>query len=300
MTTPDSETRIAELEHKVASLSQALTQTNTMLDYIARTLNLVPDNSPSTPDISKSTAVRNVLKQGQVQYCTTTLLSCNTQQQPALLAIFSRKHSMTSNIKPRGYFEKLLFIDCETSGLAFNSVDPSYDEATGKTYQAVSWGMVVTDAQTLKAIERLYVEIKWDGKSEWSVDAQRVHGLSLEYLEEHGMTDEEAVVAIAELILKYWGPDGVVCVGGHNVATFDLPFLRRLLTDNGIHVKFGSRVVDTNSLGFGTFGTFISDDLFDTVGIPERGEHNALADADAARIAVQRVRKMFTQCLNAE
>lgn len=207
---------------------------------------------------------------------------------------------MTTNIKPRGYFERLLFIDCETSGLAYNSPDPSYDEATGKTYQAVSWGLVVADAKTLKAIERLYVEVKWDGKSEWSTSAERVHGLSLAYLEENGVTEEEAVVEIAELILKYWGPEGVVCVGGHNVGSFDLHFLRRILTDNGIHVKFGSRVVDTNSIGFGTFGTFNSDDLFETVGVPARAEHNALADADAARVTVQRIRRMFTQYLSGE
>lgn len=204
--------------------------------------------------------------------------------------------------KPRGYIERVLFIDCETSGLAYSSPDPSYDQATGTEYQAVSWGMVVANAQTLKAIDKLYVEIKWDGVSEWSKEAQKVHGLSPAYLEKNGVTDEEAVVAIAELILKHWGTDGVVCVGGHNVATFDLQFLRRLLKKHGIEVKFGSKTIDTNAIGFATFGTHNSDELFEAVGLPERDpeNHNALVDADYARRAVQIIRATFNQCLSGE
>ena len=48
--------------------------------------------------------------------------------------------------KPRGYFEKILAMDCETSGLNFNAVDPS------DGFQSVSWGFAVADAQTLKPI----------------------------------------------------------------------------------------------------------------------------------------------------
>lgn len=199
--------------------------------------------------------------------------------------------------KPRGYFERVLFMDVETSGLAYNSPDPSYDEKTNTRYQIVSIGLVVADAQTLNSIERLYVEIKWDGVSAWSAEAQRVHGLSLAYLEEHGVTEEEAVVSIVELIIKHWGIDGVVCVGGHNVATFDLMFLRALLKRQEFEIRFGSRTIDTNSIGFATFGTFNSDDLFTEVGLPARAEHNALIDADYARRAVQRVRQLSDHCL---
>lgn len=204
--------------------------------------------------------------------------------------------------KPRGYIERVLFIDCETSGLAYSSPDPSYDAATGTEYQAVAWGMVVANAQTLKPIEKLYVEIKWDGESGWSKEAQKVHGLSPQYLEKNGVTSEEAVVQIAELIIKHWGTDGVVCVGGHNVATFDLQFLRRLLLKFGIEVKFGSKTIDTNAIGFATFGTHNSDELFEAVGLPPRDpeNHNALEDAENARKAVQIIRTMFNQCLDGQ
>jgi len=202
--------------------------------------------------------------------------------------------------KPRGYIERVLFIDAETSGIALGSADPSYDEASGKEYQAVSWGLVVADAQTLKPLDKLYVEIKYNGTAEWSKEAQKVHGLSLAYLEENGVDEEDAVVQIAELILKHWGHDGVVCVGGHNVATFDLPFFRRLLNKFDINVKFGSKTIDTNAIGFATFGTHNSDDLFEMVGLPPRDPagHNALDDADRARQAVMYVRKLFKHCVD--
>ena len=202
--------------------------------------------------------------------------------------------------KAKGYVERILFVDCETTGLFFIDEDPSYNASTDEEYQSVSWGLVVANSNTLDVVEELYVEIKWNGTSLWSKKAQEVHGLTLAYLEQHGMTEEEAVVEIASLILKYWGPDAPVCLGGHNVATFDKKFLQRLLRKYDINVKFGARTVDSSAVGFATFGTHNSDDLFDAVGLPARdpASHNALTDANYARLAVQRIRKMFNACID--
>lgn len=206
---------------------------------------------------------------------------------------------MTANNKPRGFIEKFMVIDCETSGMAFGSDDPSYDPVSGKTYQSVSWGLVVADAFTLEPIEKLYVEIKWNGESEWNASAQSIHGLTLEYLEANGLSEEEAVVEIASLILKHWGPDSPVHLGGHNVATFDLPFLRRLLRSQGLEIKFGNKYIDSNSIGFATFGTHNSDDLFATVGCPDRdpNKHNALTDAENSLQAMRTIKQLFNACL---
>lgn len=203
------------------------------------------------------------------------------------------------NKKPRGYIEKILIADSETTGMAYGSDDPSRDPVTGKTYQAVAWGFIVADAATLEPIEKLYVEIKWNGESEWDPRAQAVHGLSLEYLEQNGLTEEDAVVAIASLILKYWGPESPVHLGGHNVATFDLPFLRRLLRKFGIEIKFGHKYVDSNSVGLVTFGTHNSDDLFEAVGCPTRdpNKHNALTDAEHTLTALRTIKQLFNACM---
>lgn len=202
--------------------------------------------------------------------------------------------------KPRGYIELVLFMDAETSGIAMGCDDPSYDPELDKEYQAVSWGLVVANAQTLKPIETLYVEIKWNGESIWSKEAQKIHGLSPAYLEQHGVSEEDACIQIAELLMKYWGPEGVVCIGGHNVATFDKFFFKRLLNKFGLPVRFGSKTIDTNAIGFATFGTHNSDELFEVVGLPPRDpeNHNSLQDADNARRTVQIVRSLFQRCIN--
>lgn len=193
--------------------------------------------------------------------------------------------------KPPGYFEILLAMDCETSGLNFNAVDPS------EGYQSIAWGFVVADAHTLKPIEKLYLEIKWDGKSTWSPQAEKVHGLSKEHLKENGVTSEEAAIIIGNLILKYWGPTVSIRTLGHNVATFDLWFLRRLMEENGITLNFGNRHVDTSSIGFVNWEVFTSDQLFDAVGLEERGVHNALDDALMALEAARRTRVLFQSLL---
>lgn len=208
---------------------------------------------------------------------------------------------MTTDKKPRGYVEFVCFIDAETSGIAMGADDPSFDPVTGDTYQAVSFGVIVANANTLKPIEELYVEIKWNGESKWDKRAEAVHGLSLAYLEENGVDEEEAVFQIASLFLKYWGPDSPICLGGHNVATFDRFFLRRLLRKHGIEVKLAPKSIDTNSVGFATFGTHNSDDLFALVGCPDRSQgHNALQDARNALQAVRTVRSLFTRCLEGQ
>lgn len=198
--------------------------------------------------------------------------------------------------KAKGYFTKILFIDAETTGIAYGSSDPSFDSSTGESYQAVSWGVIVADSRNLEILDKLYLEVKWNGKSTWTAGAEKVHGLSLKYLEEHGVDEEEACAQIAELILKHWGPESAICTAGQNVATFDLFFLRRLFKDHGLRIKFGNRHIDTFSIGFPTFNCFNSDDLFTAVGIPERdpAHHNALDDAMAALTAVRTVRKLWT------
>jgi DNA polymerase III epsilon subunit-like protein len=204
-----------------------------------------------------------------------------------------------SNIKPRGYFEKILVVDVETSGYASGCDDASYDPTTGDTYQIVSIGLIVANAQTLKPIEELYVEVKWDGVSKWNAGAQKVHGLSLEHLEEHGLSSSDAVVEIASLIINHWGPTGNVVLLGHNVATFDIWFLKRLLRSEGLEIRFSNRTIDSNGVGFSVFSTFNSDDLFLQIGCEARdpAKHNALDDAKQSLSVIRTVRALSNTML---
>lgn len=195
--------------------------------------------------------------------------------------------------KPRGWFEKLLAVDCETTGLFFNEDDPSFDSKTGKYHQAISWGFIVADSSTLKPIEELELLVQWDGTSEWNKRAENVHGLSKQHLADHGIPIEEAAAEIGNLVIRHWGPNGNIRLLGHNVHTFDKKFLQRTMRTVGIELKFGNRHIDTNSLGFGTFGTFNSNDLFEAVGFDSRGDHNALEDARMALESARRIRAVF-------
>lgn len=202
-----------------------------------------------------------------------------------------------NNKKPRGSFDFLLAADCETTGIHFDSDDSS------EGYQAISWGLVVADAATFEPIEELYVEIKWndDQKAKRAADgnfgkgAEKVHGLTMDYLEKNGVTEEEAAVQITNLILKYWGPKNSPRLLGHNVHLFDYKFLITTLRRHGIELKKANRHVDTSTLGYVTLGAFTSDSLFESVGFDKRGDHNALDDAKMSLATCKLIRTLWDQ-----
>lgn len=204
-----------------------------------------------------------------------------------------------TNKKPAGYYQYVLSIDSETTGLHMGTAANPCVNEFGEYYQAVSWGLVIADMETLKPIDSLYVEVQWDGKSIWSPQAEKVHGLSKEYLAQHGVTSEEAVIQICSFILKYYGPDSVIRLLGYNVATFDLPFLRHLLEQHGIVLKFGNRHIDLGSVGTVLLETYTSDQFFDKLNFPPRdpSKHNSLEDAKMTLEAARRIRAVFKNAL---
>jgi len=198
------------------------------------------------------------------------------------------REKLNYNDKPRAYFNLLFAFDCETSAINFdNKLNPA------KGCQAVSWGIMVLNANTLETLEELYLEVKWNGESEWSMDAEKVHGLSKEYLEENGMDEQDALVEIANLIGKYWAGDTMVNTLGHNSISFDLPFLFDLYDKHGLKLKFSYRNIDTNTLGFTLLRTYNSDDLFTSLALPERKIHNALEDIRYTVECVRRIRILW-------
>lgn len=197
--------------------------------------------------------------------------------------------------RPPGYYKYILAIDCESTGLNWDTDDPSIG------HQAVSWGIIVADAHTLIPIEKLYIEIKWNEESKkakqldptFSVRASEIHGLTFAHLEEHGISEEEAVIAILELIIKYWGPDRQLHCLGHNVQAFDIPFLRAMFRRYGAEVRFSSRNTDSHSVGVALLESYTSDQFFGTMGFTDRDGHNALEDAAQALESIRRCRVMW-------
>jgi DNA polymerase III epsilon subunit-like protein len=177
-----------------------------------------------------------------------------------------------------------LCIDWETSGADFG-------KDSSQHYQGLSFGAVVFKTEDFTIVEEMYQEIKFNGsKWEWSEDAEKIHGLTQEYLEQNGVSQEDAAIALAELILKYWGPENKVMFLGHN-PEFDIRFTNQLM--NQIEIEFSVEkktdftswiqlhhvVLDTSAAGFITTGIYKSDLLFEKMGFAERDKHNALEDA---------------------
>lgn len=203
----------------------------------------------------------------------------------------------------------LLAFDTETSGLVYGSKDPSFNHDTNEHYQIVSIGMLVLDAKSLRTVEKLYLEIQWNGESLWAQGAEAVHGLSKSHLEEFGLTEEEACDEIMDFITKYWGPEDTAtyndvqkfkfpcaqlnCVG-HNVH-FDIAFLRglfnRVCTSNLV-LNISQRNIDSFALGYTILGAENSDELFEMCGLPERTKHNSLEDIEYTVESIRRIKKL--------
>lgn len=209
---------------------------------------------------------------------------------------------MKSQTNQKHYFKYVLAVDCETTGLSYGANDPS------DGHQMVSIGLIVADTETFTPIEKLYIEIKWneasiirrEQDSHFGKAAEDIHGLSFEYLQEHGVEEEEALVAIANMVLKYWGTDKAISLLGHNVATFDLQFVRNLFQRHEMQLKFANRHFDSFSVGVGTVGAYTSDALFGVMGNNNRKEHNALVDCEMALEVFHNVKTLWSSMVGVE
>lgn len=186
----------------------------------------------------------------------------------------------------KGYFDKFLAFDCETSGMCFDGHDPS------KGYQMVSAGLIVANLK-FEPVEELYVEIKYNDKNKWESKAESIHGLSKEHLEKHGQPEIIVAEKIGGLLFDHFGTDNKITLLGTNAASFDVFFLRKLLSAYDLPFSFSHRAIDTFSLSMGTVGEFTSDGLFDCLGFKKRDKHNALDDARMALNTYKIINKMW-------
>lgn len=187
-----------------------------------------------------------------------------------------------------------LLIDWETSGSDFGG-DSSIK------YQGLTFGAVVFDTTTFEEVDSIYCELHFDDtKYQWTEGAEKIHGKSREYLAEHGIPREEGLVALLELITKYWAPGSKILVAGHNVS-FDNDFTMQLLRDFDLAdaIKFHHVTIDTSGLGFVLIGEYKSDKVFEILGgAAARGAHNSLEDARITLAVLRTARQVFNEVFN--
>jgi DNA polymerase III epsilon subunit-like protein len=188
-----------------------------------------------------------------------------------------------------------LLIDWETSGSDFGG-DSSI------AHQGLSFGALIVNTETWEEVDSLHCELRFDEtKYKWTEGAQKIHGLTREYLAEHGMPREEALAALIELLMRYFAPGSKIMSIGHNVS-FDNDFTMQLFRDHGLEdaLKFHHVLVDTSGFSFALIGEYKSDVVFELLGgIDKRGLHNPLNDARACLAVLRNAKKIFTAGLTA-
>lgn len=189
----------------------------------------------------------------------------------------------------------VLIMDWETTGAEFG-MPP---EQIAQKYQGISLGIIVADFDTFEEIESDYIEIQYDPKYVWTQVAEDIHGISRQHLQLHGVSKDDAAVRVLSLILKYWGPTGIIIFGAHNAA-FDMAFLQeQILKPNGVHLEFHQAKLDTAVLGLILLGNGKSDFVFDMLaGNDGRGSHNSLEDARLCLRSLQTAKLLFSEMLN--
>lgn len=195
-----------------------------------------------------------------------------------------------------------LFIDWETSGADFSM---SYQDQADR-FQGIQLGMIVADNETFEEVDSLKVTIKFDSSFEWQQEAQNIHGLSIEHLEQIGVSREEAAAEVIEFILKHFhqnclfllsaGPternQHRLCFGGHNLE-FDIAHLKALLASSGFGVNDHHVKLNTTVIGFHATGFYRSNDLFPLFGADKRGDHDALEDARQSLAVARGVKELI-------
>ncbi len=186
-----------------------------------------------------------------------------------------------------------LWLDFETSGADFDSGE------TFKKYQGISFGAVIADNETLEEVDSLYCEMQFDTKYIWTDGAEKIHGLSREYLEKYGAPREEALAFLLEFIAKYIGAGNKVCIGGHNVE-FDINALNQLTEDvveKGFRIPIHHVKLETSGASFIAIGKYRSDDVFSFFGGADRKAHNALDDARLALASARGIKQLVQAAL---
>lgn len=181
--------------------------------------------------------------------------------------------------------DKIVALDVETTGLSFDDDDPSTN------HQILSIGLIVADGD-FNPVDEYYAEIKWNGTSHWNNKAEEIHGLSREYLEEHGKHEGEVATEITEFLLKYFDPEEKIIFLGHNVRSFDIYFFNKLMRKFDFYFRIAHRSIDSFSIGMALFGVSNSDELFNMF-YPKRKSHNALEDASMSLGVCRQMRKLM-------
>lgn len=182
-----------------------------------------------------------------------------------------------------------LAIDWETSGYSI----PHYAEK----HQGISFGAVIFNIETFEEVESIYCEVKFDdSKYLWDDGAEKVHGISRDHLKAKGVSQQEAALLLGGLVLKWIGTDKVVLLG-HRVY-FDEAFTNQLMATAEMSFTYDPIRIDSAGISLAFLYMTRSDMIFETMGYPARGAHNALDDIQMTIGTIRTLKQFLLQGLN--
>lgn len=169
--------------------------------------------------------------------------------------------------------EFALGIDWETTGAQWGD-----NAASAERFQGISFCAIVIRTEDFSIVKKASAFIKFDPSYEWTEGAAGVHGLTKEFLEQNGVTQEEAVMMLGELIIEHFGTTEVMFLG-HNV-DFDIAFTRHLFKKFGIELKVNHVKMDTSGAFFIGMRLHKSDLIFDKLQINTREDNKGHSAED--------------------
>lgn len=182
---------------------------------------------------------------------------------------------------------------CEIIGIDVETTGFDYSEDITKNHQIVSIGLLALTSD-FRVIDKFYREIKWNGTSHWSPQAEKIHGLTKDYLENNGISEEDAVADILEFLINNLEDiNKPILFLGHNVRNFDIPFFKKLTSKFDVNLKIAHRAVDSFTLGYTLFGTNDSNELFSLFGYERTTNHNALEDVLITANICRKIKKLW-------
>jgi len=105
------------------------------------------------------------------------------------------------------------------------------------------------------------------------------------------LSQEEAALALAAMVIKWIGTDEVMLLGHR--AHFDKAFTIQLMDAAGMEFKYHPTMIDSCSMATVLMQMTYSEDIFQTLGLPARGQHNAMEDISYTLEAVKRMKNFF-------
>ncbi len=195
--------------------------------------------------------------------------------------------------------DRVFITDWETSGLR-----DLYNTSFHSGAQGIQFGGCVVEdiSHSWTIVDEIQFDVKWMGDVypdlTWNDEAEKIHGLSKEYLA-NKKTPEETAMPFQLFIERNFKDSGKVMMGGFN-PHFDEYFTYQFMTMAKLRsspIGFHYRMLDMQTLGTTLLGLSTTNEVFKKIGVNFRGKHNALQDArltvDAFRMTVQQARKFI-------